>query len=279
MPRQDEFETLPMRSGGRKVRFNPGAWVTVALIIAIAVFAVLIIKDAIKKEDPEAPMQITDLYGNPYTPVTPTPTPPLRPQPEAEGLLPVFFSANTRENVVALTVQNADDRAIETLLEACAPLGAHLTFFMKGEELQAMSESVAIAYLSGHEIESRGMNAGDLASLQDEALANELDAPQQFMNAIAPGYVFHFLRTDNFSDDSDRRLSSYLSLRGYKGICRWALNEPRSFDQVAPGQIINFDLNNVKADRIVYVIQYLYQSSYRIVSLNDLFAYESNLVD
>ncbi|MCR4576675.1 MAG: polysaccharide deacetylase family protein [Clostridiales bacterium] len=279
MPRQDGFQTLPMRSGGRKVRFNPGAWVTVALVIAIVVFAVLIIKDAVKKESPDAPMQITDLYGNPYTPVTPTPTPPLRPQPEGEGLLPVFFSANTQDNVVALTVQNADARAIETLLDACSPLGAHLTFFMKGEEMQALSESVAIAYLSGHEIESRGMNAGNLSSLQDEALANELDAPQQLMNAIAPGYVFHFLRTDNFSDDSDTRLMSFLSLRGYKGICRWALNEPRSFEQVAPGQIINFDLNNVKADRIVYVIQYLYESSYRIVSLNDLFAYESNLVD
>ena len=279
MPRQDGFQTLPMRSGGRKVRFNPGAWVTVALVIAIVVFAVLIIKDAVKKESPDAPMQITDLYGNPYTPVTPTPTPPLRPQPEGESLLPVFFSANTQDNVVALTVQNADARAIETLLDACSPLGAHLTFFMKGEEMQALSESVAIAYLSGHEIESRGMNAGNLSSLQDEALANELDAPQQLMNAIAPGYVFHFLRTDNFSDDSDTRLMSFLSLRGYKGICRWALNEPRSFEQVAPGQIINFDLNNVKADRIVYVIQYLYESSYRIVSLNDLFAYESNLVD
>ena len=29
----------------------------------------------------------------------------------------------------------------------------------------------------------------------------------------------------------------------------------------------------------VSISQYLYQSSYRIVSLNDLFAYESNLVD
>ena len=279
MPRQDEFQTLPMRSGGRKVRFNPGAWVTVALIIAIAVFAVLIIKDAVKKDDPDAPMQITDLYGNPYTPVTPTPTPPLRPQSEGEGLLPVFFSANTQEAVVAVTVQNADAKAIDTLLEACTPLDAHITFFMKGEELQALPESVAIAYLSGHEIESRGMNAGNLSSLQDEALANELDAPGQLMNAIAPGYTFHFLRTDNFSDDSDRRLSAYLAQRGYKGICRWALNEPRSFEQVAPGQIINFDLSNVKADRIVYVIKYLYESSYRVVSLNELFDYEPNLVD
>lgn len=279
MPRQEEFETLPMRSGGRKVRFNPGALITAALIIAIIIFAVLIIKDALKKDNPDTPVLITDLYGNPYAPVTPTPTPPLRPQSEGDGLLPVFFSANTQEKVVAVTVQNADAKAISTLLDACSSLGARVTFFMKGEEIQTLAESVSIAYLSGHEIESRGMNAGVLSSLPDEALADELDAPATLMNIIAPGYVFHFLRTDNFDDDRDQRLSSFMSLRGYKGICRWSLNEPRSFDQVAPGQVINFDINSVKASRIVDVIRYLYDNSYRVVSLNELFDYESNLAD
>ncbi len=269
-----EDEGSPSASG--KVRVNFG---TLALIALIAVFAFLIVRYIVTNRARESGFDVTDVYGNSYAQVTPTPEPDKRPEAEGEGLLPIFYSARTDEKQVAITIQGAaSESQLEALLQASMEYGAKLTFFLNGDQLVQQRGLWATALLMGHEIESRGMTGKRLQSLSPDELESEIgDFDALVKAAFGEEYAVHFLRTDVISDDEYEPLHACLAARGYKGIARWAKYKPTSFEQIEPGQIIGFDLGSSEIKQITAVMKTLSENGYQMLTLNGLFEYEANL--
>ena len=60
---------------------------------------------------------------------------------------------------------------------------------------------------------------------------------------------------------------------------RWALYQPSRFEQIAPGQVIGFDMGSYDIKLIANVMKVLSENGYRMLTCNELFEYEPNLPD
>ena len=268
---------LPVKRPSGRVRLNLG---TLLLVAAILVFAALIVYYIVSERKQQPAFDVTDIYGHPQVTVTPTPVPDKRPSAEREGLLPVFYSANTEENQVAITVQGflgEDD--MNALLSATLEYGADLTFFPTGKQLSGARDFWSAAALIGHEIESRGYTGNRLSDMSDADMEKELsDVEAVLRSYMGEEYQLHFLRTDDLADDENDRLHALLARKGYKGIARWAVYQPTRFEQIRPGQIIGVNLESYDVKQLTKMIRVLSENGYSMVTLNELLDYEPNIV-
>ena len=265
----------------RKIDYNRLTTAIMVLLIIVLVVAIVIDNRSPKNSEPEIIDQTPAFMGVAGVAASAAPTvkpvADLRPQPAAEGLLPVFYQANTEELVVAITIDECGSEAqLKSIFASAAEYGAHLTFFPTGTEVAAHEELWAAAYLGGHEIENHTMTGAQLAGLDAEGLIGEIDGQTDLVReVIGAEYAPHFLRTDDLDDDTDPALHALLSERGYMGIARWAQKTPASFSAVAPGQILSYTASDAKA--LKDVMRVLSENGYRMVTLNEMFAYPDNL--
>ena len=189
----------------------------------------------------------------------------------------MFYQANTDELVVAITIDECgSETQMKSILASAAEYNAHLTFFPTGTEIAANEELWAAAFLGGHEIENHTMTGAHLAGLDAESLIGEIDGQTDLVReVIGAEYASHFLRTDDLEDDTDAALHALLSERGYMGIARWAQKTPANFSSVAPGQILSYTASDAKT--LKTVMRILSENGYRMVTLNELFAYPENI--
>lgn len=275
--------TLPMNKPPRKVRVNKGAAGTLVLVLAIAVLLVLIIRDMRGRNDP-VPTQITDLYGGTvnYTGSSSAPAVQRNKRPESDDpeLLPVFYSADTDNREVAITVQNFGSAGnIDTLLELCDAYGAHITFFPTGKELISYPNMWGAVIFGGHEIENHGYSGDSLSSMGYEGRVDEIDEFTRLIRLyVGEEYKPHFLRTNDLSDDSNAAVHAILMERNYLGIARWSLMAPASIDEILPGQIMCIDLSQYGAARLGNVMSVLAENGWQMKTLNEMFEYEPNLL-
>ena len=266
----------------RKIDYNRLTTAIMVLLIIVLVIAILWYAKSPKDDEgttiinqPPAFMGVAGTAASAAPTVKPVAD--LRPQPAAEGFLPVFYQANTEELVVAITIDECgSETQMKSILASAAEYNANLTFFPTGTEIAANEELWAAAFLGGHEIENHTMTGAHLAGLDAESLIGEIDGQTDLVReVIGAEYASHFLRTDDLEDDTAAALHALLSERGYMGIARWAQKTPANFSSVAPGQILSYTASDAKT--LKTVMRILSENGYRMVTLNELFAYPENI--
>ena len=211
----------------------------------------------------------------------------VRPQPLAEGYLPIFEKANTEARQIAITVDECSGSAITTeFARAAYNYGAKLTLFPTGENVMKRSMGTVLKncyYKLGFEIENRCYSGtARLYQQNDSNMAAEI-----WKQSIAVSYVLgikyqpHFLRLYGGDGENDLRTHMYLAQEGYKGIASWTINGSRMDltrigNNLMPGNIYYFrtcenDLNNMKA-----LMEEARLQGFQMVTLNELFGYEAN---
>ena len=270
----------------QKYKINYNKLVTLLMVLAVVALGVYIVQDIrAKKAEP----QLVYTPGTPsagYNIVLPGSTKEpekqvsLRPEAEKEGLLPIFYQANTEEKRVAITVDSlGDSENVNRILEVLTEYGAKATFFPTGDEIMAHANLWSAAVLGGHEIENHTNTNSRLALLGEDAKAEEIAMQTAILrDVIGMEYDPHFLRTNNLEDDTDEVLHALLKENGYYGIARWNCMAPTGIDDIRPGQIIAIDLSSYGVSRFGTMLSALNEAGYRMVTMNALFDYEENLV-
>lgn len=270
----------------QKYKINYNKLVTLLMVLAVVALGVYIVQDIrAKKAEP----QLVYTPGTPsagYNIVLPGSTKEpekqvsLRPEAEKEGLLPIFYQANTEEKRVAITVDSlGDSENVNRILEVLTEYGAKATFFPTGDEIMAHANLWSAAVLGGHEIENHTNTNSRLALLGEDAKAEEIAMQTAILrDVIGMEYDPHFLRTNNLEDDTDEVLHALLKENGYYGIARWAQMTPAAFDAIRPGQIISYVANDAGVQALSAAVRVLSENGYQMVTLNALFEYPENLV-
>ena len=274
----------PRKNGGRQLKINAGTVFTLFLVLAIIVLLILIISDMKKEKTPGT--QITDIYGGKFTTALPggqvMPQAPRskRPVSDDPGLLPIFYSADTDEKEVAITITNPGSAEnISNVLGLCDTYNARVTFFPTGKEVLTYSNIWGEVIFGGHEIENHGYSGDRLSSMGADGKRTEIgDFSYVLRMYVGDDYKPHFLRTNDLSDDENAAIHAILIEDGYYGIARWNCMAPTGIDDIRPGQIIAIDLGSYGVSRFGTMLSALNEAGYRMVTMNALFDYEENLV-
>lgn len=270
---------------GKKYKINYNRLITLLMIVVIIVLGIVMVRDWKRKKQQPEPNFINaggfEGYNILQAAVT-TDAPKavsLRPEPEKEGMLPVFYQANTEEKRVCVTVDGCGDvTKLNKLLELCETYGAKLTFFPTGEEITENPSFWAAATLGGHEIENHTDANRRLATLDEDDRNAEIFLQTQKLRAvIGEEYKPHFLRTNNLEDDSDEELHRLLAENGYLGVARWAQMTPASFSAIESGQILAYSANEAGVQALSTAMRVLSENGYEMVTMNRLFDYPENL--
>ena len=291
--RIDLSQGLPINGKKGKIVLNKSAIVTVALIVAICVVIGLIVSDYTHKKNSQPKITeqghytengayISDI-AKPYAEDAAPTVAPLRPQSAGEGLLPVFYEANTEKKRIAVTISGkVNEDQMRLLMQTASETGARFTFFPTGEMLRSDPEMWITVYLMGHEIESAGWSgARYLAMNGEEEMAQEIDrAIEALRNCINAQYQLHFIRTNDLYDDEYLPLHAILKSRGVYGIARQSvqMSKSTSQDAIRSGAIINMQIGEQSAEDLCRIIEYIVSQGYEIVSMNTLFEYPPNVL-
>ena len=274
----------PSEKPKKKYRVDYNRLITVIMIAVILVLLLVIFIDSGKEPENNTPIINADVPNNNFYVSTQAPRATvspeeLRPVPESENLLPVFYRANTTSKRVAITIENlSDSDNITTLLGLLATFDAKVTFFPTGTELESTVNVWPKVVLAGHQIENRTYSNKRLSIIMDEDKTDEFRLQTELVRMIiGDEYQPHFLRTDYLEDNTDEFLHSYLIGNGYYGIARFEINNPESIHQVEPGAILNFPLTDSGLSKLRVALPVLVENGYSIVTLNELFAYPDNL--
>lgn len=263
----------PRKKGG----LSGSTLVTAVMIVIIAALVIAIVIVNRKPEKSYRAKGGASVESFTADPVQTDPPLTLRPEPEEEGFLPVFYRAGTEDRIVAITVQGLTTECdSEDLLASCALNDTRLTFFVTGEEVRALAEVLPVIRLGGHEIESRGYSGKPFTPLSQEELRREVDAAETVLSGvISDRYRMRFLRPNSLSDDSDPELHAYLSQKGYYGIARWSVLNPGSMEEISPGCVIAVDLSSYSTANLRKMVQTLHDNGYKCVTLEELFGYST----
>ena len=277
---------LPLNKKQGKVKLNTSALITVLLLIAIAAVAFLIVRDILDKKTAQPQIiemnvpHSGDAASSNSTEIQTTPA-PLRPESAAEGLLPVFYGANTDEKKLAVTVSGLlTESQMGKLVSAAAQIDAKLTFFPTGESLVKNVPMWAQVNLMGHEIETAGYSGKRFLEMDgiggiNEDLGKACAALSDWINA---DYKLHFIRTNDLYDDEYLLLHKALGEKGFYGIARQSLQLSKQVtdEDIRPGMIINMEIGALGVDDLCRYIGHLSDLGYRLVSMNELFEYPPN---
>lgn len=270
----------------QKYKINYNKLVTLIMVLAVVALGIYIASDIrAKKAEPQfvyAPGAPSNGYNIvlPGATEAPKTAAPLRPEAEKEGLLPIFYQANTDEKRVAITVDGLGDSGnVNKILEISSEYGAKVTFFPTGDEIMAHASLWSAAILGGHEIENHTNTNSRLSLLGEDAKAEEIVLQTiKLRDVIGMEYDPHFIRTNNLEDDTDPVLHALLIENGYLGIARWAQMTPASFEAIKPGQILSYIANDAGVQAFSAAVRVLSENGYQMVTLNELFDYPENLV-
>ena len=238
------------------------------------------------------------LTPSPTPTLEPTPTPEptfnpdepyalVRPEPTAEGFLPVFTKATPEQKQIAITLDECSGATITMeFIRAALDNKAKLTLFPTGENVMknGMDDVLRMCYYSiGFEIENRCYSTlARLYSLNDTMMASEIWKQDISVSFVLGGsYQPHFLRLYGRDGENDLRTHTYLAQEGYLGVAGWTYNgslmeEGRIGNNLAPGNIYYFKTTEEDLRRMNVLIDEATEQGYEMVTLNELFGYENN---
>ena len=232
--------------------------------------------------------------------VTPTPEPTaaptydpddpyamIRPQRQAEDMLPIFKKANIEQKRIAITVNECSSAELTLEFgEEAWKYGAKLTLFPAGQYLRdktGMGDVIRKCAKAGYEIENGCYTpTSRLYRMSDHDMAMEIWLQNIYLSYhLGEMYQPHFLRVYGGNGENDRRTHAYLMQLGYIGIAHWTVlgesYEPdRIADTLAPGNIYCFKTTQEDLQKMRYVMIEARNQGYQMVTLNELFGYQAN---
>ena len=231
---------------------------------------------------------------------TPTPTPTvqptldasdpyarLRPLPAAANMLPVFSKANTDQRVIAITVDECSGAKITgEFLDTAEEYLAKLTLFPTGENIMKSNMSDVLrraAFQLNFEIENRGYSPfARLFRCIDVMMVQEIWKQSVALNfVLGVKYEPHFFRMYGGVGENDPRTHAYLKEHGYKGVAHWTyscsgMSKNKLVSKLTPGAIYAFRSTKEDLRLMAALMAAAQKEGYRMVTLNELFGYESN---
>lgn len=207
-----------------------------------------------------------------------------RPQPTAEGFLPVFSKADTEEKIVAITVDDcfqADN--LRQIVDKAIEVGGKLTIFPIGQNVlkEKQSEILKYAWENGFELENHTFTHNGLFYATNEELAEEVYKQQLALSYIlGVEYHCHFLRPRGGDARGDQRMHKYAEQMGYYGIAHWSVSGSSDDKRIAkglkPGAIFLFHTTGTDLDKLLRFIPWVVEQGYQLVTLNEMFDYPPN---
>lgn len=220
-----------------------------------------------------------ELSSQPNEPVT---LPDVYPE-VVEGFLPVCFSRNTDEKVVALTIDDCNQPAnLRKIVDLIYNGGGRATIFPIGFNVDAIAGTLQDAVNMGFEIENHTYSHSGLYDVDDETLAYEIWQQNATVSqALGVNYQMHFLRPRGGDNRYDQRTHAYMRQMGYYGIAYWSQVGSDStaaeiMRKLQPGDIILFHTTNKDLATIRELVPQLLAKGYRMVTLNELYGVAEN---
>ena len=280
------------------------------LLVTLAVLLVILLVRCVRRPDgadtlsPAAqPTQAVDISAptvpapsptpvpaapDPTPEPTPVPTPEPTPVPEdvlQDATLPVYSSADTREKVIAITVDDCFQAdALKGMLDVCEKYDAKITIFPIGKNLSLspVAQQIVRAHKMGMEIENHTFNHTKLHILSDEDMAAEIyNVETAISQVLGVRYRVHFLRTLGGDNRHDPRTHAYMARLGYLGMAHWSvIGTEASLKDIesalAPGAVYLFHANPEDCQHLKDFIPYAVKKGYRLVTMNQLFGLPEN---
>lgn len=212
----------------------------------------------------------------------------VRPQPEREGLLPVFKSANTEKKQIAITLNECSGAAItRNFCQLAMKYDAKLTLFPLGENILVTNMDVVLrkcVFELGYEVENAGYTyTSRLYRMTDEEMAMEIWKHNMALNYVLGGdYQPHFLRVFGGNGDNDPRTHAYLKQEGYLGFAGWNISgSDRTTEDLLqtlrPGNVYYFKTSESDYEKLEALMKTAKRAGYEMVTMNELFGYEENV--
>lgn len=234
--------------------------------------------------------------STPVPTATPTPEPTynpddpyalVRPQPQSEGLLPVFKKANTEERQIAITLNECSGAAItKKFCQLAMEYDAKLTLFPLGENVMITNMDEVIrkcVFDLEFEVENACYSyTSRLFRMTDEEMAMEIWKQNMALNyVLGVDYQPHFLSVYGGNGNNDPRTHAYLEQEGYKGFAGWTVAASDvSYDDIVqtlqPGAVYYFKTNEEDYEKLELLMKTAKKAGYEMLTLNELFGYEAN---
>ncbi len=202
-----------------------------------------------------------------------------------EGYLPVVYSAETTENVIAVTVDDCYQSAnLREIVQCALDNGARLTIFPIGENLakERIGEAGKWAWESGMEIENHSYKHLGTYHYDDEYMIHDIWEQSNVLNQVlGVNYKQHFFRPKGGDERRDQRTHAYVNQLGMTAIAMWGYSGSSNgiskiCANLEPGQIYLFHTTDKDKDKLLQFIPYAVQQGYRLVTLNELFGFPDN---
>lgn len=279
------------RNNRRRLILAAGIVLIVLIIILIVVFTRKT-PDTVTAAAPvatatPAPTQEATATPEPTAAPTATPAPDraqYRPEP-TNGLLPVFWSADTDDKIIAITVDDCfQAENLQQIVDKAIECGGKLTIFPIGENVlrERHGEVLRYAYENGFELENHTFTHNGLYGCTDEEVAQEMYMQNLALSAIlGVEYQAHFIRPKGGDARNDPRIHAYARQLGYYGVAHWSVSGGGSgaaalASSLAPGAIYLFHTTDLDRDKLLGFIPYAVEQGYRLVTLNEMFGYPEN---
>lgn len=223
--------------------------------------------------------------------ITPTPdplsvTPTPAPVREPFEFLPVYTKADTRERMIAITLDNCSDlEALQYAAKAAAYYEGKLTMLPVASYLLKQKNMEALQYCVfnlGFQVENRTLNNSTLYGLDDFNMAKEIWTADLAVDyALNRDYSMHLLRPKGGQGLEDPRTHAYLRQLGYDGFLTWTVSGTDSGIEklkisLEPGNIYLFNCTKNDVVKMAEFMKFAVSRGYRLVTVNELLGFEEN---
>ena len=204
-----------------------------------------------------------------------------------EGYIPIIYSANTTENIIAVTVDDCFQGSnFRTIVQCAIDNSAKLTIFPIGENLErdSVAEALRLAYQNGMEIGNHTYTHSGLFHYDQNRMSSEIWSQIQKVNEVlGVNYTQHFFRPRGGDERTCQRLHAYLNQLGYKGMAIWSMSGSSSsldelYNDLAPGRVYLFHTTDKDLNTLLQFIPGAISRGYRLVTLSEMFGLEENEV-
>lgn len=215
-----------------------------------------------------------------------TATPAPVPTQEPFEYLPVYTGIETKENVIAITLDDCSDIAsLQYAAKAAYDCGAKLTLLPVATHVLAEENRAALqhcVFTLGYQVENRTLNNSALYNVGDFELANEIWTADMAVDyALDMDYDMHLLRTKGGLGTKDPRTHAYLKQLGYDGFLNWSVEATRHTadelkSSIAPGGIYLFNCTKDEVIKLADFMAFAKTLGYRMVTVNELLGFAEN---
>lgn len=289
---------MSRKSTKRQDRFFSTVISLLCICAAALVLAIYVQSNLNSREDPV----VQAMTGNVETPepltvvsidsmITPTPdplevTPTPAPTQEPFKFLPVYTKGNTKERIVAITLDDCSN--LEALQYACQAASIHkakLTLLPVASHLLQPKNAEALRYCVnklGFQVENRTLNNSTLYGLDDFNMAKQIWSADLAVDyALNKDYSMHLLRPKGGQGLNDPRTHAYLKQLGYDGFLTWTVSGTNSdanrlMQTLAPGNIYLFNCTKNDVLKLAGFLEYLSANGYKVVTVNEILGFKPN---